>query len=242
MHSNFYEVRISKIDPVATRAPPGMQNMRSQQQPISCAAKKDILMWVRMGSECLWKGLFPVRFTATIAIKMFLQKVHVESVFQNNRQKFRCQFFLGFVCLSRFRVFLSDENVFTKKIDQKSKKYRFSIFYHVFGRFSARGVQKHDKKYQKTKLTLVLFWLLTHLPTTGVTDVWFWRPLVLGPWILSTKHPQLAKAKESAPAPVASRAQGSGRCGLQKRNETKKRGETEENKNKTEAERILATA
>jgi hypothetical protein len=29
MHSNFYEVRISKIDPVVTRAhpPPGMQNM-----------------------------------------------------------------------------------------------------------------------------------------------------------------------------------------------------------------------
>jgi hypothetical protein len=26
-HSNFYEVRISKIDPVVTRAPPGMQNM-----------------------------------------------------------------------------------------------------------------------------------------------------------------------------------------------------------------------
>jgi hypothetical protein len=27
MHSNFYEVKISKIDPVVTRAPPGMQNM-----------------------------------------------------------------------------------------------------------------------------------------------------------------------------------------------------------------------
>jgi hypothetical protein len=27
MHSGFYEVRISKIDPVVTRAPPGMQNM-----------------------------------------------------------------------------------------------------------------------------------------------------------------------------------------------------------------------
>ena len=27
MHSNFYEVRISKIDPVVTRAPPGMQNI-----------------------------------------------------------------------------------------------------------------------------------------------------------------------------------------------------------------------
>jgi hypothetical protein len=32
MHSNFYEVRISKIGPVATRAPPGMQNMRYEQK------------------------------------------------------------------------------------------------------------------------------------------------------------------------------------------------------------------
>jgi hypothetical protein len=38
----------------------------SQQQSISSAAKNDILVWVRMGSECLWKGLFPVRFTATL--------------------------------------------------------------------------------------------------------------------------------------------------------------------------------
>jgi hypothetical protein len=27
MHSNFYEVRISKIDPAVTHVPPGMQNM-----------------------------------------------------------------------------------------------------------------------------------------------------------------------------------------------------------------------
>jgi hypothetical protein len=34
-----------------------------------------------------------------------------------------------------------------KKIDKKSKTDFFSIFvYHVFGRFSVRGVQKHDKK------------------------------------------------------------------------------------------------
>jgi hypothetical protein len=38
----------------------------SQKQPISSAAKKDILVWVRMGSECLWKGLFPIRFTTTL--------------------------------------------------------------------------------------------------------------------------------------------------------------------------------
>jgi hypothetical protein len=41
---------------------------------------------------------------------------------------------------------------FYKKIDQKSKTDFFLIFFnHVFGRFSMRGVQKHDKKYQKNK-------------------------------------------------------------------------------------------
>jgi hypothetical protein len=36
---------------------------------------------------------------------------------------------------------------FYKKIDKKPKTDFFSIFvYHVFGRFSVRGVQKHDKK------------------------------------------------------------------------------------------------
>jgi hypothetical protein len=61
---------------------------------------------------------------------------------------------------------------FNKKFDQKSKTDFFSIFvYHVFGCFSVRGVQKHDKKIsKKTNLTLVIFWPLTHLPTTGVTD------------------------------------------------------------------------
>jgi hypothetical protein len=40
-----------------------------------------------------------------------------------------------------------------------------------------RGVQKHDKKSQKINLTLVLFWPLTHPPTTGVTDFFLGRPL-----------------------------------------------------------------
>jgi hypothetical protein len=43
-------------------------------------------------------------------IKIFLQKVHVENFSQNFDQKFRCQFFLDFFVLSRFRVFLSDGN------------------------------------------------------------------------------------------------------------------------------------
>jgi hypothetical protein len=64
---------------------------------------------------------------------------------------------------------------FYKKFDQKSKTDFFSIFvYHVFGRFSVRGVQKHDTKIsEKINLTLVLFWPLTHPPTTGVTDFFF---------------------------------------------------------------------
>jgi hypothetical protein len=35
---------------------------------------------------------------------------------------------------------------FYKKIDKKPKTDFFSVlFYHVFGRFSVRGVQRHDK-------------------------------------------------------------------------------------------------
>jgi hypothetical protein len=40
--------------------------------------------------------------------KIFLQKVHVENFPQNFDKIFRCQFFLDFFVLSRFRVFLSD--------------------------------------------------------------------------------------------------------------------------------------
>jgi hypothetical protein len=45
-----------------------------------------------------------------------------------------------------------------KKFDQKSKTAFFSIsFHHVFGRFSVRGVQKHDTKYRKNKSDPVPF-------------------------------------------------------------------------------------
>jgi hypothetical protein len=50
-------------------------------------------------------------------IQMFLEKVHVENVFQNFDKNFRCQFFLDFF-----------------------------LFYRVLGCFSAMGVQKHYKK------------------------------------------------------------------------------------------------
>jgi hypothetical protein len=127
-------------------------------------------------------------------IKIFLQKVHVENVFLNFDQKNRCQFFLDFFFLSRFRVFFSDGSSktlqktfckknrvekFLQKVRQKSKP-TFSRFFfpHGFGRFSIRGVQKHDKKIpKKNNLTLVLFRTLTHPPTTGVTDFFLAAPL-----------------------------------------------------------------
>jgi hypothetical protein len=44
----------------------------------------------------------------------------------------------------------SRRKVFTKK----SRTDFFSVlFYHVFGRFSVRGVQKHDKKISEKNLT-----------------------------------------------------------------------------------------
>jgi hypothetical protein len=64
------------------------------------------------------------------------------------------------------------KNRFEKFLQKKILDF-FSIFflYHVFGRFSVRGVQKHDKKYRKKiNPTLDLFRTLTHPPTTGVTD------------------------------------------------------------------------
>jgi hypothetical protein len=99
-------------------------------------------------------------------IKIFLQKVHVENFFQHFDKNFDVSFSSTFFVLSRFRVFLSDGSSkalqktfkkivsisFYKKIDQKPKTDFFSIFfYHVFGRFSMRGAQKHEKKYQKNK-------------------------------------------------------------------------------------------
>jgi hypothetical protein len=62
--------------------------------------------------------------------------------------------------LSRFRVFQKHykkrfakkivSKGFYKKFDQKSKTdFSSKFFYHVFGRFSMRGVQKHDKKISK---------------------------------------------------------------------------------------------
>jgi hypothetical protein len=117
---------------------------------------------------------------------------------QKFRQKFRCQFFLDFFCFIAFSGGFqrwefknttknvlqkkSCRKVFYQKIDQKSKTDFFSnLFNHVFGRFSMRGVQKHDKKISEKNLALVLFRTLTHPPTTGVPGFFFCRPLAQNP-------------------------------------------------------------
>jgi hypothetical protein len=119
--------------------------------------------------------------------EIFLQKVHVENKLKNFDKNFDVSFSSTFFVLSRFRVFFSDgssktlqktfykknraEKFFTKN-STKNPKPTFSriLFYHVFGRFSMRGVQKHD-------LTLVLFLTPTHPPTTGVPGFFFGWPL-----------------------------------------------------------------
>jgi hypothetical protein len=65
-----------------------------------------------------------------------------------------------------------------QKNRQKSKPdfFRLRLFYHAFGRFSARGVQRHHKKSPKS-LTLVLFWPLIDLPTPGVPFFFFGGPV-----------------------------------------------------------------
>jgi hypothetical protein len=59
---------------------------------------------------------------------------------------------------------------FFKTIGKKSKTDFFSIFvYHVFGRFSVRGVQKHDKKSREKNDQLCYFFGLrgTNQPRRG---------------------------------------------------------------------------
>jgi hypothetical protein len=95
---------------------------------------------------------------------MFLQNVHVENFLQKIDQKIHVSFprlclglFIVFSGVSQRREFKNTtKNVlqkivskcFYKKIDKKSKTdLLLDLCYHVFGRFSARGVQKHHPKY-----------------------------------------------------------------------------------------------
>jgi hypothetical protein len=90
-----------------------------------------------------------------------MQKVHVENFFRENSQKIDKNFDVSFSSTSfvllRFQVLLGDGSSkalqktfykknrvekFLQKNRQKSKTDFFSIFfYHVFGRFSVRGVR-----------------------------------------------------------------------------------------------------
>jgi hypothetical protein len=99
-------------------------------------------------------------------IKMFLQKVGKKiKYFDKN---FDVSFSSAFFVLSRFRVFSamgvqkhykkrctkrSCRKVFTKKSTKNPKPSPFLEFSFItflgFGRFSMRGVQKHDKKISK---------------------------------------------------------------------------------------------
>jgi hypothetical protein len=96
------------------------------------------------------------------------------------RQKIRCHCFLDFFFLSRFRVFIVQKHykkrfanewcrkVFTKKSHKKTKPYFSRFFIHVLGRFSARGVQKHDKTISGKNLTSPGTFLASEEPTNHV--------------------------------------------------------------------------
>jgi hypothetical protein len=116
-------------------------------------------------------------------IKIFGQKVRVEKKIQNFDKNFDVSFSSTFFfnrvfgCFSATGVQKHYQKSFAKKSCRKvfTNNSTRSPKPTCFGRFSVREVQKHDKKIsKKINLTLVLFWPLTHPPTTGVTDFFYW--------------------------------------------------------------------
>jgi hypothetical protein len=111
-------------------------------------------------------ALFLVRFREFLregsskTLRTYFAKSPCRKLFPKQSTKVPILFYFIFIfILSRFRVFLSDgssktlpkqiktivSKSFSKTIDKKSKTDSFSIFLnHVFGRFSVRGVQKHN--------------------------------------------------------------------------------------------------
>jgi hypothetical protein len=87
---------------------------------------------------------------------------------------------------------------FSKKSTKKSKTDFFLIFfYHVFGRFSVRGVQKHDKKSRKKIWpALVLFWPPRNQPTTPRSVTFFFEC----PLCLARPSGQAASGKSASPS------------------------------------------
>jgi hypothetical protein len=158
----------------------------------------------------------------------FDKKVHVENFPQKNRQTFRCQvfldFFFGFLAFSgvsqRWEFKNTTKNVLQKivskssykKIDKNAKTDFFLVFVsHVFGRFSVRGVQKHQKKFEKTNLSLITdpFWSLTHPPTTG-SPICFGPPCIYNPTPAEPRTLRMHRGKK-IPKKKAGRACFSGR-------------------------------
>jgi hypothetical protein len=92
------------------------------------------------------------------ATDIFFVKSQCRKRFENNRQTLQCQFFLDFFVLSHFRVFRKTtvSKSFYKRIDKNPKPIFFDfVFYHDFGCFSVRRVEKDDKNnIEKINLTL----------------------------------------------------------------------------------------
>jgi hypothetical protein len=127
-----------------------------------------------------------------------MQKVHVENFSRENSQKIDknldVSFSSIFLVLLRFPVLLSDgssktlQKTFYKKNRvekflqenrQKSKTDFFlDFFHHVFGRFSVRGVKKHDKKsHKKSDQPWYFFGLRgTNQPPQGPSNLFLSAP------------------------------------------------------------------
>jgi hypothetical protein len=102
-----------------------------------------------------------------------MQKVHVENFSRENSQKIDknldVSFSSTFSVLLRFQVLLGDgsskalpktfykknrvEKFLQKNRQKIQNRFFLDFFYHVFGRFSVRGVEKHDKKISPKNLT-----------------------------------------------------------------------------------------
>jgi hypothetical protein len=155
-------------------------------------------------ADFFFLGIFLVRFRAFLGkgssktpyekLKYFCKKSMSITFSKKIDKNFDVSLSSTLFVLSRFRVFLSDgssktlqktfckknrvEKFLQKKSTKNPKPIFFDLFYHVLGRFSVRGVKKHHKRIsKKITLTLVLFWPLTHPPTTQGSPVFFGRPL-----------------------------------------------------------------
>jgi hypothetical protein len=82
----------------------------------------------------------------------------------------------------------------SKKIDKKSKTDFCRFVLSRFWAFPGEGSSKTPLNKSKNNLTLVLFWPLTHPPTTGVADFFFAGPL---PKIGTEIHPNRPRKQET---------------------------------------------